>query len=417
MRVPTSTSNSEMAAAPRAGVRSTRTYLRVFFFVLSISLGSILAFSGVVIFATGENYSVGGAAARQQHFWDEGRICLYDSALTHTTTAYKLALYRAVKPDVLVLGSSRMMQVRPSIFSTTMVNAGGGGGSPGLDYHFLRSAFAEHVPRHVLLGVDFWALNEAFQAPDNMNLVPLSITNPTLKINNLLLPIKWIFDGNVKLGELSQYVSNCHIGAPAAARHDGFGPRGSYYYNSLVFGLRRPPSLQFTDTLDRINEGKRRFQYGRSVSAAHYQNFAQVARFLRESGVAFSIILPPVSSVVYKAMRAKGADYDYVWELERRLAEDFEAISFTDPSAVSTSDCEFIDGFHAGDVVYSRIVAAVVGQYPKLKALVDRDELDRMSELRSLAYNGKYRFFSDAQEIDFLQLGCDKSAGGIEVRE
>ena len=86
----------------------------------------------------------------------QGEFVLFGPGLAQDIMAYKLALYAAVKPEVVVLGSSRAGNVRAAFFERPFVNMAGA----ATDLESLRllvdRMLAVHRPKVVLLGLDFW---------------------------------------------------------------------------------------------------------------------------------------------------------------------------------------------------------------------------------------------------------------------
>jgi hypothetical protein len=302
-----------------------------------------------------------------------------------------------------------MMQVRPELFRGRMINAGGAMSSASDGYHFLRMALTRHNPKFVLIGLDFWAFNSAFQLAEPLDLVPEALRRPVVKIDNLLLPFLWIWKGQVDVSRLGDYAANCHMGAPASSRMDGFGPSGEYYYTSLAQGRTPSQDEEFKDTLSRIARGDNRFQYGASPSQEHLDQLARLAELLDAAGVPHAFVMPPLALPVYQALRARKDDYAYVWELEEYLARQYGAFVFHDRRTISSTDCEFVDGFHGGDVIYARLVAAVGEARPDFGRFLNWQEIKRFSVREGITYGGSAEIARNQTETDFLRLGCAKT--------
>ena len=94
----------------------------------------------------------------------QGEFVLFGPGLPQDIMAYKLALYAAVRPEVVVLGSSRAGNVRAAFFERPFVNMAGA----ATDLESLRllvdRMLAVHRPKVVLLGLDFWWLTEGSRA-------------------------------------------------------------------------------------------------------------------------------------------------------------------------------------------------------------------------------------------------------------
>jgi hypothetical protein len=84
---------------------------------------------------------------------------------------------------------------------------------------------------------------------------------------------------------------------------------------------------------------------------------------------------------------------------------------YTDATIVGSGDCEFIDGFHGGEVTTARMLKDISLHDSVLAAHVRQDYLE--------AVIGKYEGMAfvpdpeiaDITEIDFLNLGCRKQHG------
>ncbi|AIK95593.1 hypothetical protein [Candidatus Odyssella acanthamoebae] len=76
---------------------------------------------------------------------------------------------------------------------------------------------------------------------------------------------------------------------------------------------------------------------------------------------------------------------------------------------LETTDCEFIDGFHGGDVLYAKILKYLSDQEPLLSEFVDSKALNKIID----SYSGLAMIpnpkITSKPEIDFLRLGCVKS--------
>ena len=90
-------------------------------FILSfLGLGSILLLLQLVLIFAGE-LSLNHIMKRQ---FEDSKI-LFSSGINQDPYEYKFALLNKVKPEVVVVGSSRAMQVRQEFFSKKFVNLGG----------------------------------------------------------------------------------------------------------------------------------------------------------------------------------------------------------------------------------------------------------------------------------------------------
>ena len=79
-------------------------------------------------------------------------------------------------------------------------------------------------------------------------------------------------------------------------------------------------------------------------------------------------------------MTARGKDYAYADRaLVRLAARETRHFDFLEISSMDATDCEFIDGFHAGDVVAARMLKAMVkAQDNGLADFVDGPDIERI---------------------------------------
>ena len=86
----------------------------------------------------------------------EGEFALFGSGVSQDFVDYKLRLYAAVKPDITVVGSSRVMQFRAAYFRKPFLNMGGVAGNLAVLRSTLDAMLRIHKPQAVILGLDFW---------------------------------------------------------------------------------------------------------------------------------------------------------------------------------------------------------------------------------------------------------------------
>ena len=94
--------------------------------------------------------------------------------------------------------------------------------------------------------------------------------------------------------------------------------------------------------------------------------------------IAFVVLLPMAGAIVARMDEHGG--YGHVAALRRWLARmPGEGYDFHDPRALGADDSEFLDHIHPGDVVYLRMLRAILEARPDsaLAPYLDADALDR----------------------------------------
>lgn len=257
-------------------------FLRIYGLVFVALAVSHLALSWTYLQRIGE-LNLDAVVERQA----SDQFCLFGSGIEQDNYTYKLALYDKIRPDTVVLGSSRVMQIRGGYFLGSFVNLGGAAGSTVALAKFVNEMLETgHTPKLAIVGLDFWWFNPAY-AKNEVNFQPLrgaySVTFDRLK-----LPLYWLLEDKVQYQDIGRALfaeeADCRLGVMARQLSDGFGPDGSYYYTSFISGQRAPGRSGFQEVLSRITEGRDRFEWGETVSREDVARLAQTVHRL-EAGV------------------------------------------------------------------------------------------------------------------------------------
>jgi hypothetical protein len=103
--------------------------------------------------------------------------------------------------------------------------------------------------------------------------------------------------------------------------------------------------------------------------------------------------------------------YRYISELRRRLGEfGIPIADFHDPQSIPATDCEFVDGYHGGDVTYLKMLRTMARDWDWLRPMVDVEAASAtianfdgniIDQSNGDKFNGR-------PEVDFLGLGCSR---------
>jgi len=130
---------------------------------------------------------------------------LFGRKLTNQTSKYKITGAQIIKPEVLILGTSRIMQVRQIFFkSQTIYNAGiNASTSRGINgmTGFLDAVNDSTNIKHIIIGLDPWLFNPNY--PDNYPKNKTEILK--VKLKNLLANIPLLYSG---LKQIKLFFSN-----------------------------------------------------------------------------------------------------------------------------------------------------------------------------------------------------------------
>ena len=106
----------------------------------------------------------------------------------------------------------------------------------------------------------------------------------------------------------------------------------------------------------------------------------------------------------------EGYQYGFV-DRFRKLVKSLnvENYDYHNLSVITQNDCECVDGFHGGDVVYSRILKNMYDNNSSISKYIEIDNINNSVNLYQgnvLTVNSGNIFKN--QEVDFLKLGCKK---------
>jgi len=344
---------------------------------------------------------------------------IYASLLNNHEFAYSTELVPFRKPEVIALGSSRVLPFREQFFSEKFVGAGRAVTQISEAELFLSEILEKETkPKIILFGLDFWWFHESMAkrsifarhlptegefASNKLRGLLTQLLEQRVDVNTVYEKLRYGLE-RVEHRENGGFYS---MGLGALQSFSGLREDGSYFYGNILTGLKPSPDIGFRSTLRRIDKGTDKFSYGQNINEKAWQSFMAFMTKADKNNVKVILFYPPLSKKVYDAINYKTVEYKYIQLLTKRLESVAMFFNFHNPNKLLATDCEFIDGFHGGDVVYARMLEEInkkvslplnknLKQYiniHKNKALIRLNELER-----SKMY----------QEVDFLEIGCKK---------
>lgn len=349
-----------------------------------------------------------------------GDFLLFGSGVSQDFMAYKLRLYGAVKPEIIAIGSSRVMQFRGGWFREKFLNMGGVAGNLAELRHAIDAILKMGAPKAVILGLDFWWFLPQWEKDPEARLT-LAKNSYNYGLDSLKMPWIWLLDGKISLRELATPIFGIfgkgfradRQGIMAQQTDDGFGPDGSWYYTAESTGQKPPFDFQFGDTLKQVEHGIKAFYHAKEGQAgpaiSHLNAFAEIWCRLKARGIQVFGFIPPLAPRVYNVMRAREKAWPHLFHLRAALLDrGIEVMDFANPATLNSSDCEFVDGFHGGEVAYARILLAMADHWPRLLPYVNMEKLDALArDWRGHVLTPDSRL-TQLPEIDFMRFGCPK---------
>lgn len=330
---------------------------------------------------------------------------------------YKLSLIKEVKPQIIALGSSRVMQLREEFFTTSFVNVGGAVNHLNEGHVFLKEMIKFHKPEYIILGLDFWWFNSSFRQPKSF---PYHNLKGDVDFKQKVITIfSLLKDGKIDLNTFfsglffqKNKVTNFeNIGINAVKYSNGFRKDGSYFYSHFIFGETKNHDIKFSNTFERIEKGNSRFEYAEHISDERVKVLNDIVNFCKINNMKLIIFIPPLANDTIKKMNNFDSKYNFIKEFKELVKNSaVENYDYHDMRKFVNDSCEFIDGFHGGDVIYQRILKDIYNQDSILKKHINIDLISSYikkneGKVLSIFNESKYK---STKEVDFLEIGCKK---------
>ena len=290
--------------------------------------------------------------------------------------------------DVWALGSSRVLQFREQMFSSSFYNLGWMI-SPMSDVKtFLKTIPKDKLPKVIILGLDQWMFNEVW-----VNKASLKNQNhweeafryfPNIRDVNSVY--SEIFNGQLQYIETLKKAVNSQnkYGLSALVKNSGIRFDGSMNYGEKIEFLVNTKnidySLEFEDTINRIKNGNRRFNYGANPRQETFAELSEVFDILKKNNVELISFFPPFSKIVHDKINEENTRYNYINKSVEKLnnlftANGFEFWDYSNPSTIKSNNDEFIDGFHAGELTHAKILFNMSENGSAIKKYINYDSL------------------------------------------
>ncbi len=307
----------------------------------------------------------------------------YGLAYSNADKYYKFSEARVRKPEVLVLGTSRVMQFRREFFSRPEQFYNAGASLTRLENFRIFLQQAPYTPRILIVGLDQYYFNENRKAAKYENYAVRLATDDREGLGTILMGWRRIYrdyrSGKFRLSDLRAFPRR--IGVSACAQSKGFRTDGSYDYGEQ---LSDNLALRFQDAFERIETRTDLFEKGTQVSEERLSELRRLLEYCRAHNIQVVGFLPPYAHAVYDQMMALG-DYTYLNQIAGRLQPLFDQYNFTfadysDLAWLGADDYAAIDGWHGNDQVYRRILLrlaekdAQLAQYTAAPTLLSTDQ-------------------------------------------
>jgi hypothetical protein len=291
----------------------------------------------------------------------------------HGLREVKRLAYRKLAPKIVAVGTSRATNFRHYFFNDKFYNLAGALRHSVIRYksdliELKQVFFTENKPHYVILTIDYWSYTKETVEDVSAWRTHLLQLKGGSRLRSIYIPLYSAVNANPNslknlLSVASGMAERPRIdiplhGAVAMEKHRGTLPDGSQF-------IFRSPSLKqrFQDDLANLaNKSPPSRPYRRNMQPAPelISGLAEGIEELEELGIEVIVIAPPVAPRILTEMNLAPNDFEYVKEVRELLSNALPRFhDMHDPSRYGSSDCEFEDGVHGGEVTYLRMLLAI----------------------------------------------------------
>lgn len=306
-----------------------------------------------------------------------------------------------LRPEVIALGNSRVLQFRSRFFkpTKTFYNAGGTVGLNAKIYaDFLENLPSGYQPEIVIFGLE--QSEFASQPFDVVGSKPILHVRLRELKNQLLIFVSatrnfYIDLFNRKFSFATLYTPDTNFfsfGINARVNRNGYRSDGSYFFGKFMRDPDDPynDDYKFKKSSLNIEVGRDHFKHAAHV---HPEALVEVDKILSASadrGIKVVGFFPPYPQELYQKMLSLGDRYGYLNELYPAVAPifkkyGFKLYNFSDSRAAGASDDKAIDGLHLSERTALRMFLIMAKDDPKLAEYAE--DLTFLSDRLSQAPN------------------------------
>ncbi len=350
-------------------LNSEDSFIRNFFKVtILIFVGIILLFE-TALYRLGETLPYALVHDRQRL---NGEIFLPE--YFNVGAEYKKEGMSRKKPNILALGTSRIVQLSEDLFAehVTFYNAGlDASTSREIDgmIRLLQSLSKEELPKIIVLGVDPWVLNPHYPANQRTakrKILDVVEAHPALNYfygGYRFLSGRWqAYEGLIR--ERHNWLSFLWakgtegIGLNAKLTHAGFLVDGSFVYPQ---DIKIEPARTSTDWVRWLHEDRYRFAPADELDESVLEKLKGLLGFCQEQDIKVVGVLMPFRNDFYDAL-INSSRHAKFFEKFRRVTCDTlksfedECFDLSSPYALNLHEDDFIDTNHLKREAFIRIV-------------------------------------------------------------
>jgi hypothetical protein len=256
--------------------------------------------------------------------------------------------------DILVLGTSRMHQIREDFFIDGITFYNTATAVHNLNHYIKFIEALEVFPRFLVFNLDPWQFNKNYLETDWAKMVDEIVSDykssykydPLKQFQAMLLMLK---DGSLKFPQKFNNLQN--IGFTAAVYGEGWRKDGSYYWKRALDMDRYKNATAYMECIPSIDKGYWLFVHDPEDGQLYEDSIKLVEKILslcKERNIMVVAFLPPFTPSIYNRLMENG-HYTYMTQVYPALLPLFqeygyELYDFTASDMVD--DSMTFDGWH-----------------------------------------------------------------------
>ncbi|WP_372718227.1 hypothetical protein [Novipirellula sp.] len=347
----------------------------------------------LALWKTGETWPASYVAQQQQSATEE---TLYSrDFLSQQFGVYKFATIQMRKPEIIALGSSRVMQIRDFMFTPiqkSFYNAGGMTQSVTELTEYIELLEQEELPdpKVAIIGIDPWWIKSEYHRDKSWLAQQDESYHFAAHVNALRTLVR-----RNRFAELTKAVTHSDrspyfgyrtIGTAPTKYGSGFRKDGSWQYSPKML-LDLAETHQYVDRevppiIERIRSRLGNFSVPATLDQERTARLLRLLERLQTRGIELMVVFPPYSSECLDALTTDVAFNPWWDAYQVDLAESLRSrgIPVLEASAAQQfglDDTYMIDGYHPGEVFMGHIVLELLRLAPPESLLqqVDRQAL------------------------------------------
>lgn len=334
---------------------------------------------------------------------------IYGSALNENYFKYRLAMVKKIKPEILMIGSSRAGQFRKKFFNTSFLTTANGANTLREMEYFTKEVLKIYHPKVIIFIVDPWDFNPKY--PNYQQAKYQGLSGTDIGFEKIFLSLKYIVERKMpiinifnKHSYFNATTGYSSMGIRSIVAGDGSFPDGSYMASSLIYNADYSTDREFLDTLKRIRNGENLFAWSKQIDSQRVMEFQKMIDQVRRNNIEVISIVVPLAPRVYQEMQKEKEKYAYIEQIKNEVGN----LKFLlNPAIIDTNNCEFLDGFHPGDVAIARTLKKIGEEDKAFGKYLDMQEINlTIRNYAGHVYSNESK--TGIKEIDFLRLGCTK---------